>query len=973
MRGRAGTLLQWTDRVVSLAHAGTAGLATRIVFVPRMEIATLLRQEIIRRGEDRVLVGTRFARPVEIAEEILLDRAIRFRTGEDRRRATRLASLFGNSALPLEYFDSDLLRFAPGWPEAFAETITDLEENGWTPRSLAAACPGSVEFSRVRDVASIWLALEEAAATSWSEARILAESTPHVNASSWDEALALLGGSESVVERRFLEAVPGIRLCGLADRRDDRTAGRRSELSRLASEIFQTHPTIERGPSADGSVHLEEHGGLADEVQAAAAWAVHRITEGDRLDEIGILVPALDPYATLLATEFDGLPGDIALHVSGGIAAIATPEGAAVANVLQALEEGLSPRGLVDVLRRLTGHDGTVLSRDRAVTLVNAVTLSGEPSGDVPRWSERARALAARIATTGHTGDHALTGPRGEHEREDARRLLDLLTVRDALLERLDQWLVLTRNGAPLDRIAQETTNLLETSLADGSRSVLIPALRAALEDIAEIPLTGLAAVRAIRASLARIRLPFGSAGMPAIRVGTIADSIGRSFRSLRIVGLAEGGFPHVAREDPVLPDALRLRLSPELERGAKLVERDIRAFADVIRGCTTELRLSTARVNADGSAHEPSPILLDTARALRRQEAAIPDLRSLRAEYFASGAGALRRDLAYLGALCRPSPSPLDADLSAGAHPILRDEVPLPGLDSSRPIAASGLRLLLTCPHRFLLEQVLHWRAPAEMPGARDIAPMEYGRAFHEHVEAFFIEHGLAFARRDRDLAAWQSEARRSLRASDSIRPRLERDLAAFLAYDWQRAPSRFVAVERPFGYEAPVRIAGLYVHGSIDRIDEETDTIAVRDLKTGRARRRSGLDPSPGPQDDLQLALYALVARACAPAWGLPSRLTAAYVHVSDGVVEERAFRESTAVGALLDAGAEWLAITRALLESRMFPRTPDPHDCARCPFEPACGPDAAADSAARLASEGGAGSEFLELRSRAAGART
>jgi hypothetical protein len=70
---------------------------------------------------------------------------VAFRAGEEALRPTRLALLF-HAGLPLGHFPLELLRSAPGWDEAFARTITELEASSgkgsrtnWDIRSCSAS------------------------------------------------------------------------------------------------------------------------------------------------------------------------------------------------------------------------------------------------------------------------------------------------------------------------------------------------------------------------------------------------------------------------------------------------------------------------------------------------------------------------------------------------------------------------------------------------------------------------------------------------------------------------------------------------------------------------------------------------------------------------------------------------------------------------------------------------------------------
>jgi hypothetical protein len=279
-----------------------------------------------------------------------------------------------------------------------------------------------------------------------------------------------------------------------------------------------------------------------------------------------------------------------------------------------------------------------------------------------------------------------------------------------------------------------------------------------------------------------------------------------------------------------------------------------------------------------------------------------------------------------------------------------------LPGLLPERPISVHGLRMLLECPRRFLLEAVLGMRPPAKASRSDGIAADAYGRLVHSAVEAFYRAHGHAFGRRERGIEAWEEEADTVAHAvfeawltgsplagaplRNQQRERLRRDLRLFLTQDWCGGrPRRFLAVEEAFGAPRGVAVdaggAPLYVSGVIDRLDVAGDRLLVRDLKTGRCRPRDA--EAMSPERDLQIAIYGMVSRARAEAMGL-SHVGAAYAYTGVQASFERAFYDD--FDALEEAARTWLAIAGALLRSRAFPYTPRDEDCRRCPFQPACG---------------------------------
>jgi hypothetical protein len=279
---------------------------------------------------------------------------------------------------------------------------------------------------------------------------------------------------------------------------------------------------------------------------------------------------------------------------------------------------------------------------------------------------------------------------------------------------------------------------------------------------------------------------------------------------------------------------------------------------------------------------------------------------------------------------------------------------------------------VLLRCPHQYLVQEILRLRPPLEESPAAELDALRYGLLFHQIAERFFRAHGEAFGARTGTLADWQAraaaigdEALAELAdevalAGPAVRAqlaaRLRRDLQAFLEPDWAGgAPRRFVAVEEPFGFDAPLAIqAGgraLYLRGKMDRLDVEDGRLLVRDLKTGRAHPRHGQGEAPDPDRDLQIALYGRIALGLAAAHGAAG-VSLAYVYPAARGERERAFREDAP--RLDQELSRWLEVAVGLLEARRFPRTPDPSDCTRCELRPVCGPGAQERDAAALAAE-------------------
>lgn len=524
--------------------------------------------------------------------------------------------------------------------------------------------------------------------------------------------------------------------------------------------------------------------------------------------------------------------------------------------------------------------------------------------------------------------------------------------------------------------------------------------------------LTGAAAVDLVEERLLSLRIPTCRFGEPAVYVGTIAGAVGLEFQVVRILGLAEGSLPSPGREDPVLPDAMRREVDPLLVPLAEdRALGQLHAFDRAVRGARRAIALSVPRSDLERSEREASSLLIDAGEAIGGPDpedgGVVPGLASLARTSFGparAAAASFREahplsapqwmeraartselhpawardhhlDLARIRSLSnRTGLGPADGVLGdRGQFP------PMPGLDPGRPISASALEKLLSCPLGFLFERILHFKDPGGVPSVRELDALSYGGLFHEVVEVFYRAHGEEFVARKKTLSQWKALARELANVSlaslltsyplvgaairEKERKRLLRDLESFLEYDWKLPLSRFVGVELPFGSDEPVvlKVGGvsLHVRGYVDRLDVEGDHALLRDLKTGRDHPRTGDEAGPTPGRDVQLGLYGLVARKLAAKWGIPTEIQAAYAYPRNG--EERAFRGDHA---LLDRAARgWLELAARLLSEHSFPPTPLADGCTYCAFGPVCGDATPARAAAALEDVDGATADFLE----------
>jgi RecB family exonuclease len=824
-------------------------LPCRTILVPRERVAHALRRELIRAGHVGALAGTRFVPIGAAAVEVLHAAGVVVSPGEDRLRRARMAGLL-KTGLPLTYFPVDLVRTKLGWDEAFARTISDLEAAGLTPDDLEARDEGD---GRLRDVAAIWRALDTSAGRSWTIHRFLAQAAAVLeeDSSRWPyhgPVLAAARGDTTFAEARFVRAIPGVTVGVLAVRpvrthyldrlaalfgtvaRDavtSATAPRCSDSERtiLASYLFEppavlADRTRPRSAGPDGTVDIEEHAGVDEELEATADWVSREIVRGTPLEEIAVLVPSLDPLAGLLAERLSRLPWPVGrqpVHVAGGLRFVDTAAGARTLAVIRALRDHLNGEAVAAVLPslRTVSADGRHLSHGAAMDLVWTLgTVGGSPAHleGAFEWATRAQKRDGDLAEQLQRALDAVDDPEqaglARQARELERLLADLRAIRPAL-EALVGVARRVVGGEPLAVLWPCLREFLqEWMLQPGSgpraQILLDEALGTTATEAAFGSVAGEEALRLVEEIAAAIRLPEGRFGEPAVYIGTVRDAIGLPFQAVRIIGLAEGHLPALPREDPVIPDALRAKLvvagldghavGPSLATERSLAA--LHAFDAVVRNTTSRIALSTPRLDVERSLREPASVILEAAAALGRPNSAtgapgpdIPDTAALERDAFRPAyAAALQfrrewpvgesawQDAVAWGACGAPphwvGTAALDleriAALREGARAGALDGilgpaagvVPMPGLTPERPISPSKLKDLLQCPHLFLLGTLLGLDEPAGAPTQREIGQPAYGALLHLVAQAFYQAHGAAFCARDGDLDRWRADA---------------------------------------------------------------------------------------------------------------------------------------------------------------------------------------------------------------------
>ena len=402
------------------------------------------------------------------------------------------------------------------------------------------------------------------------------------------------------------------------------------------------------------------------------------------------------------------------------------------------------------------------------------------------------------------------------------------------------------------------------------------------------------------------------------VLVADVEEARGVSYRAVAVMGLAEGEFPRIVREDPLLRDADRELLR---EHGLPIDDK-VRAdegtrFYQAVSRARDWLLLTRPRLGERGAEWQPSPYW----QAVRRLTAAQPQRmggdqlgwdrvasrselltwaagqvggskvldNSLLARWRAveQGAGVVNARAGYQGA------GPYDGDLSTAAHELSERFGP------SRAWSATALQTYIACPLQFLFARVLGLEPVVEPQEGMDATVG--GSIQHAILELVFRREGgtdldallqalpevaeevLSDAPRRygfRATAWWQVE-------QQEIIERIGLNLVA-MAEDKEAQRWTPCAYEASFGLgdgsAGPLEIdldgQTVRLRGKIDRVDRDAQgQVRIIDYKSGSSSGSSF--PSLQRGEKLQLPLYAMAAER---ALGFGEPVDGFYWHLAD-----------------------------------------------------------------------------------------
>ncbi|MFN0165295.1 MAG: PD-(D/E)XK nuclease family protein, partial [Bryobacteraceae bacterium] len=400
--------------------------------------------------------------------------------------------------------------------------------------------------------------------------------------------------------------------------------------------------------------------------------------------------------------------------------------------------------------------------------LVDASVIGGHD-----RWVRRLRGLEHEFQAK--LAEAAEDESRRQHYQREIERLRSLESFALPLIEFL--------HGLPKQALWSEWLGLLRELARRALRSaVSVLPLFDELEtmgDLGPVDLEEVAAV--LRERLRFLRTPPPDRRYGQVFVASIDETATRSFDVVFLPSLAEGLFPRKPFEDPLLLDAARRKLSPDLEtQSGRLLRERLRLR---IAASTASQRLVVSYPRIDLATSRPRVPSFYALEVIRAAEGHLPDFRTLEKRAAAAATSRLgwpapvdprdalddtEHDLSVLGPLMsRPA-----AEARGRARYILRANPHLarslrargrrwrrewfepdglvqadqPVMDllakhgfAARPYSASALQNFAQCPYKFFLQAIQRLRPREEAAPLEQIDPMTRGALIHTAQFRFF------------------------------------------------------------------------------------------------------------------------------------------------------------------------------------------------------------------------------------------
>lgn len=700
-------------------------------------------------------------------------------------------------------------------------------------------------------------------------------------------------------QQMIAAALPG-RFVWQADVQNPRVA---PALAALEANLFDGVPLkIDARPSLE----MVEAQTRPDEARAVLRWVKARLVQdGLHPEDVAILardIEAYRPFLEEVAAEF-GLP----LRVMGGLPLGENPAVAALMALLSLPAEDWPRRKLVEAWRS-PYFDWTAQGiAPGAAAALDSLSRDGRVIAGLAQWREAFDLRQKQNVTP----DAVIDEDDLPMMQENRAGINDLRAGFDAFIE----WLTPPPQASVHDYVAYiegligddpALATRFQRDDAAGDASLRVVARARQNDATAERDVAALRALKDVLRGLALAEAVLGtspsdyaifyqdlnaavkaasysSTSKNGVLAASVAGARGMSFSAVALMGLSEGEFPRLEKEDILLRESDRESLR---ERGvvleSKLTGDEISFFYQAVTRARQRLLLTRPYLADDGQAWEPSPYWQEVRRLVgdlqprrsRPEDPLLPDEAASPGEFVRAAARFdldMGRGLAALQArMGRTAQGVFDGDVSA------LDESLAAHFSTEHAWSASRLEAYGTCPFYFYIAYALdlHQRTPPEEGyDVRILGSMLHKILEEVYRQAANPDHldeclallpgiaGAVFAAAPaeygfRPTPLWALQQQELLRV-------LQQTITALAEASNGYTP-RYL--EQRFGMGAPSLVlrtpAGdVRLHGYIDRLDEGADgRLRVMDYKAGSAAIRP-VDLAEGRR--LQLPIYALAAQ--------------------------------------------------------------------------------------------------------------
>ncbi|MPZ22022.1 MAG: hypothetical protein GEU28_00405 [Dehalococcoidia bacterium] len=779
----------------------------------------------------------------------------------------------------------------------------------------------------------------------------------------------------------------------------DALAGGSTPLETVAASLF-VEP---RNPVAGAPIELVEAPDEIGEVQHVVRRVLGLLRDGVSCDDIAIVYRSADPYGRLLGEALS--TAGLRFFQADGDRAAETRWGRSLLLMLGLVASGLRRSDIVEfatyaplTLESLAGGRPETwewLTRRAAI-------IAGQE-----QWQERLEAYERQVKRRLERADES-SREALERQVEDASRLR-------AFIERFVGDLGVLADDRTYSEHVAAVIAVADRYLdhADGYE-----ACQRALEHVARLdaiasPLAFERFSETVRLYLEDLAVQRGHLGGGHIFVGQPRSMRGAAFEHVFVIGLAERSFPAPQRQDSLLLEGERARLSARpterwLPRAALGLEEERLLFSNLVGSAGRlyasyplfdenkprtrhpsafylALKRSSVGLESGGiPPGEPDPLVPDddaltvaeydirVARTAPRQDA-VAYLSQVSAHFGRMKAGYAARASAAL--------TVYDGNLAGSSV--------VPALTSHfdrAVLSASALEAYATCPQRFFMRHLLGLEEIDDPELITELSPLDRGNIVHAILQRFFenlIELKMLPLDRDRraeygdllhEAARIEFEAAErqgvtgvfvGWKANQRI---LLEDLERFLEEELADAGERFVpyALEYPFGSrQDPLLLETeegviFRIQGRIDRIDRSPDAARVIDYKSGRTTATTkGPDASFEGGRQVQLPVYLI---ATANALGISEEdVDASYRHINREAKTNVVTLSGASLGARRHDFDRIIDLLARSARSGVFvPRTGTPRNkrgdnCQFCDFKHACAVSVATDEERKSAGSG------------------